>query len=111
MAYLRGEPKVWSVVRVPSVAEEDDRRLHRERRRLISERIQHVNRIKGLLAIHGIYDYEPPWAKSGLPGSMDTDQDGQLREAGHSGVCNKGCSPPCGTCSNRAGPRRDNHAF
>ena len=35
MAYLRGEPKVWSVVRVPSVAEEDDRRLHRERGRLI----------------------------------------------------------------------------
>src|SRR6267142_1684467 len=25
MAYLRGEPKVWSVVRVPSVAEEDPR--------------------------------------------------------------------------------------
>jgi transposase len=46
-------------VRVPSVAEEDDRRLHRERGRLINERIQHVNRIKGLLAIHGIYDYQP----------------------------------------------------
>jgi len=59
MAYLRGEPKVWSVVRVPSVAEEDDRRLHRERGRLINERIQHVNRIKGLLAIHGIYNYQP----------------------------------------------------
>src|SRR5215813_859238 len=59
MAYLRGEPKVWSVVRVPSVAQEDDRRLHRERDRLIGERIQHVNRIKGLLAIHGIYDYQP----------------------------------------------------
>jgi transposase len=59
IAYLRGEPKVWSVVRVPSVAEEDDRRLHRERGRLINERIQHVNRIKGLLAIHGIYDYQP----------------------------------------------------
>jgi len=59
MAYLRGEPKVWSVVRVPSVTEEDDRRLHRERGRLIGERIQHVNRIKGLLAIHGIYDYQP----------------------------------------------------
>jgi transposase len=27
MAYLRGEPKVWSVVRVPTIAEEDDRRL------------------------------------------------------------------------------------
>src|SRR6201988_3241942 len=59
IAYLRGEPKVWSVVRVPSVAEEDNRRLHRERGRLINERIQHVNRIKGLLAIHGIYDYQP----------------------------------------------------
>ena len=26
MAYLRGEPKVWSVVRIPTVAGEDDRR-------------------------------------------------------------------------------------
>ena len=57
MAYLRSEPKVWSIVRVPS--EEDDRRLHRERDRLINERVQHVNRIKGLCAVHGIYDYEP----------------------------------------------------
>ena len=59
MAYLRGEPKVWSVVRVPTVAEEDDRRLHRERDRLINERVQHVNRIKGLCAVHGVYHYEP----------------------------------------------------
>jgi transposase len=59
MAYLRGEPKVWSVVRVPSVAEEDDRRLHRERHRRINQRIQHINRCKALCAIHGIYDYEP----------------------------------------------------
>ncbi len=59
MAYLRGEPKVWSVVRVPSVAEEDARRLHRERDRLVLERVQHVNRIKGLCALHGIYDYHP----------------------------------------------------
>jgi transposase len=40
MAYLRGEPKVWSVVRVPSVAEEVAWRLHRERDRLICERVQ-----------------------------------------------------------------------
>ena len=59
MAYLRGEPKVWSVVRAPSIAEEDARRLHRERDRLVSERVQHVNRIKGLCALHGIYDYQP----------------------------------------------------
>ena len=59
MAYLRGEPKVWSIVRVPSVAEEDDRRLHRERARLLNERNQHISRIKGLLAIQGVYDFEP----------------------------------------------------
>ncbi|MGQ0604376.1 MAG: IS110 family transposase [Anaerolineales bacterium] len=59
MAHVRGEPKVVSVVRVPSVAEEDARRLHRERARLINERVAHVNRIKGLCATQGIYDYEP----------------------------------------------------
>ena len=59
MAYLRGEPKVWSIVRVPSVAEEDNRRLHRERGRLLNERNQHNSRIKGLLAVQGIYDFEP----------------------------------------------------
>jgi transposase len=59
MAYLRGEPKVWSVVQAPSVEEEDARRQHRERDRLIAERISHVNRITGLCAIHGIYDYNP----------------------------------------------------
>jgi transposase len=47
------------VVRVPSIVEEDARRLHRERDRLTKERVQHANRIKGLCAIHGIYDYEP----------------------------------------------------
>ena len=59
LAHLRGEPKVVSVVQVPSVAEEDVRRLHRERHRLVAERVQHVNRIKGLLASQGIYDYQP----------------------------------------------------
>jgi transposase len=59
MAHWRGEPKVVSVVRVPSVAEEDARRLHRERHRLVAERVQHVNRIKGLCATQGIYDFQP----------------------------------------------------
>jgi len=59
MAFERGEEQVFSVVQVPSVDREDARRVHRERERLIKERIQHVNRIKGLLATQGIYDYEP----------------------------------------------------
>jgi transposase len=79
MAYLRGEPKVWSVVRVPSVAEEDARRLHRERDRLVLERVQHVNRIKGLCALHGIYDYHPlrPQATARLE-QLRTAQGGEL---------------------------------
>jgi transposase len=59
MAHLRGEPRVVSLVRVPSPEQEDARRLHRERDRLVGERVQHVNRIKGLLATQGIYDYQP----------------------------------------------------
>ena len=59
MAFKRGEEQVFSVVQVPSVEREDARRVHRERERLIKERIQHVNRIKGLLASQGVYDYEP----------------------------------------------------
>src|SRR6516225_6332093 len=59
MAYLRGEPWVWSVVRVSTIAEEDDRRLLRDRGRLITERVQHVNRIKRLCAVRAIHHYEP----------------------------------------------------
>jgi transposase len=59
LAHLRGEPRAVSVVRVPSPEQEDARRLHRERQRLIRERVQHVNRIKGLLATQGIYHYQP----------------------------------------------------
>lgn len=57
MSFWRGEPKVCSVVRPPSVDEEDAKRLHRERQFLMKERVQHVGRIKGLLATQGIYDF------------------------------------------------------
>jgi len=46
-------------VQVPAVEREDARRTHRERQRLVAERVQHVNRIKGLLATQGITDYQP----------------------------------------------------
>jgi transposase len=45
---------VWSVVHVPSVKEEDRRQLNRELEALGKERKQHINRIKSLLACHGI---------------------------------------------------------
>lgn len=59
MAWSRGERQVCSMVQPPSPEAEDRRRLSRERGRLIKERIQHVNRIKGLLACQGVRDYEP----------------------------------------------------
>ena len=59
LAYKRGEPRVCSMVRPPSPEEEDRRRICRERKSLIAERVQHVNRIKGLLFAQGIGDYQP----------------------------------------------------
>ena len=58
-ALERGEPKVCSVARVPSVEAEDRRRLTRERERLLRERVAHTNRIKGLLFGQGVRDLEP----------------------------------------------------
>jgi transposase len=59
LAYKRGEPRVCAMVKAPTPEEEDRRRITRERKTLTAERIQHVNRIKGLLFAQGITDYEP----------------------------------------------------
>jgi transposase len=58
-AHLRGEPRVCSVVHVPTVEEEDRKRRTRERERLIKERTAHSNRIKSLMHGQGIRDAEP----------------------------------------------------
>ncbi len=49
-----GEERVWAVVRVPAVEDEDRRHLHRELIRLKAQRTEHDNRIKGLLAGLGL---------------------------------------------------------
>jgi len=50
---------VCAIVNAPSPEEEDRRRLCRERKVLIAERVKHVNRIKGLLYGQGVSGYEP----------------------------------------------------
>ena len=45
-----GERKVWSVVNVPTVADEDRRQLHRGLKDLQRQQTECSNRIKGLLA-------------------------------------------------------------
>jgi len=47
------------MVRVPTIDDEDARRIGRERKALVKERTLHINRIKGLLFSVGIRDYEP----------------------------------------------------
>jgi transposase len=54
LRHMAGEQKVWSVVRVPSVEEEDRRQLHRELTTAKQDRTRITNRIKGLLAGHGV---------------------------------------------------------
>jgi transposase len=52
--FHHGETKVWRVVRVPTVADEDRRQRHRELIDLKGQRTEHSNRIKGLLATFGL---------------------------------------------------------
>jgi len=59
LAYKRGEPRVCAMVRAPTPQQEDERRICRERKTLTAERVEHVNRIKGLLFAQGISNYEP----------------------------------------------------
>src|ERR1700686_2474327 len=54
LRYAGGERRVWSVVRVPTVEQEDARRPHRELARLGHERTAHINRIRGLLVLHNL---------------------------------------------------------
>ena len=49
-----GEPRVWSVVRVPTVEQEAGRWLHRELETLKKERTAHFGRLRSLLALYGI---------------------------------------------------------
>lgn len=99
--YEGGEKRVWSVVRVPTLREEDERQGHRELTKLKSDRAREVNRIKGLLVSQGIViekrgkaDVDPEklslWDGSPLPEGLKerirrgteriTQLDGQIAE-------------------------------
>ena len=58
-AFVGGDRSVFRTVRVPSPAEEDAKRIHRERQRLMRERTGHTNRIKALLRPPGRPDHQP----------------------------------------------------
>lgn len=59
LAWLRGEPRVCSMVPIPAEADEDARRRVRERAELVAERVSLVNRIDAVLATLGVVEYNP----------------------------------------------------
>ena len=59
LAWLRGEPRVCSMVPMPTEADEDARRRVRERAELVTERFGLVNRIRAILATLGAGEYNP----------------------------------------------------
>src|SRR6516165_8921265 len=59
LGWLRGERGHCSMVRVPTIAEEDAKRPNRERECLVKERTRLVNRMKGTLARLGIRHFRP----------------------------------------------------
>lgn len=59
MAWLRGDPRVCSMVPITDEADEDARRCVRERTELISERVRLTNRIGTVLATLGVEGYNP----------------------------------------------------
>lgn len=59
LALERGETRICRVVQVPSPAEEDAKRQHRERAVLVAERTAHGNRITGILMVLGIRGVNP----------------------------------------------------
>ena len=59
LAWLRGEPRVCSMVPIPAEADEDARRCVRERAELVSERVSLVNRIGAILVTLGVSNFNP----------------------------------------------------
>jgi transposase len=58
LGWLRGEPKHCNMVAIPTLAEEDARRPHRERETLVKEQTRVVNRMKATLVRFGIRNFK-----------------------------------------------------
>ena len=59
LAWLRGEPRVCSMVAIPTPEEEDARRPTRERQRLVADLRHLENRMEGIWARFGIKGFNP----------------------------------------------------
>jgi transposase len=64
LGWLRGEKKHCTMAAIPTLAEEDAKRPHREREQLIGKRTGIVNRMKAALVRLGIRDFNPKLRKA-----------------------------------------------
>jgi transposase len=64
LGWLRGEPGHCTMAIVPTVAEEDAKRPHRERESLVQERTSTVNRMKSILIQFGVRNFNPVLRKA-----------------------------------------------
>jgi transposase len=68
LGWLRGERDHCKMVAIPTLAQEDAKRPHRERETLVAEQTSIVNRMKGVLARLGICTFNPKLRK--VPGHL-----------------------------------------
>src|SRR5215471_11165893 len=64
LGWLRGERNHCKMCAIPTAAEEDAKRPHRERETLVGEQTTTINRIKATLARLGIRNFNPKLKKA-----------------------------------------------
>jgi transposase len=64
LGWLRGERGHCSVAVIPTIAEEDAKRPHRERESLVKERTRTINRVKAILTQFGVRNFKPALRKA-----------------------------------------------
>ena len=69
LGWLRGERDHCKMAAIPTLAQEDAKRPHRERETLVVEQTSIVNRMKGVLARLGIRTFNPKLKKA--PGHLE----------------------------------------
>jgi transposase len=69
LGWLRGERDHCKMAAIPTLAQEDAKRPHRERETLVAEQTGIVNRMKGVLARLGIRTFNPKLRKA--PGRLE----------------------------------------
>ena len=59
LGWPRGEKDHYRIVAVPTIEEEDARRMHWERKKLVGERTKVINTLKSMLASLGFRGFTP----------------------------------------------------